>query len=343
MSPEELAVAKVVQAFTTQLPGLLAQARPVATALAAAEERYVFQYTSVPTLLAMLAPHRPYVVNSADGLRDSMGSVWATAAQYMNDTQEFMHGRDVFRAAVLRAQAKEPAPAAAALLAQAAAAASECDGADVFCACFSAESDHLGQWRGYGDGGRGCALGFEREALAQAINGLAVWVAYNSHVDIENVDLEGADTVADQLVGDLISALCLKRVHAEDPDAFDAAARAELARLLPTVFLCFKDLAFQDEKEFRVICSESVAFRRLTDHGTDATEGSFRWYRATGAGIIPFVMLDLGNNARGLLKTVRLGPAAESDLNQSALRSLLCDCGYAHVDVTTSSIPFIPR
>ena len=324
---------RAVEQFTAQIGDLVAQA---AAELGQPWPRggTVYQYTSIATLMAMLAPNRPYVETDGALAPGAFRSIWATAAPYLNDAVEFQHGQSVLASACERARSRlGVAQVEVCSLLQDAI--GQTEGLDVFCACFSADGDHLGQWRGYGDNGRGCALGFDLAEMRDGINGLCGWLVYGdeTHCAVQNA-------IADRLVEELISELT--RLRPREPAAledYDSMVVASLCRLLPAVFLLFKDYSFRDEFEYRVVYSDAVA-PRLTASGPGPSP---RCFRASGAAIVPFVKLDFEGGGMAPLREIRLGPAAQFGVNPKSLEFLLERCGLGHVRVLRSAIPFVPR
>lgn len=324
---------QVVEQFATQVPDLVTQA-VAQSGGARRSDAIVYQYTSIGTLMAMLAPDRPYVETDPGRDDGRFRHIWATAAPYLNDAVEFQHGQKALLSACERARGHLEADGSevCGLLLDAIA---RTEGLDVFCACFSADGDHLGQWRGYGDNGRGCALGFDMGELRDGVNGLSGWLVYgdDAHCDLQNA-------VGDRLVEELIAVLSRVRPReAAAQEEFDSSVLSALCRLLPALFLLFKDYSFRDEMEYRVVYSDAVAPRPL-DGGA---QGSVRCFRASGAAIVPFVKLDFENGGMAPLREIRLGPAAQFGVNLKSLEFLLERCGLAHVRVLRSAIPFVPR
>ena len=108
------------------------------------------------------------------------GTLWATDARYLNETKELRFGTKLL-ASELEEQARNTArtPAVADRLLELARTVragtfemtwhKDAHPATPFVTCFSSASkgDLLSQWRGYGDGGGGFALGFTRSTLTK--------------------------------------------------------------------------------------------------------------------------------------------------------------------------------
>ncbi len=324
---------RTVELFAAQVGDFVTQAA-IELGLSFSDEGLVYQYTSIASLMAMLAPEHSYVDTAGGQPSAALRSIWATAAPYLNDAVEFKHGQSVLSDACARARSGFDAEQAevANLLQDAIA---QTEGLDVFCACFSADGDHLGQWRGYGDNGRGCALGFDLRDLRDGINGLCCWLVYG-----DGAHGRAQNAIADRLVTQLVSELArLRPREREAQEDYDGSVLAALFRLLPSVFLLFKDYSFRDELEYRVVYSDAVAPRPIVS----GPGGPSRCFRASGPAVVPFVKLDFEAGAMAPLREIRLGPASQFGVNPRSLEFLLERCGLPDVQVKRSAIPFVPR
>lgn len=321
MAPEPLAQ-WVVAEFARKV------AQTVGVAAPEPVPQRVYQYTSQEALASMISPDAPIASNEYVGYGSRFAHIWATASGFMNDSREVEHGRLLIGRAAKQCTC---APETKELMLSAI---SEAPGLSVFCASFSAAEDHLGQWRAYGNDGRGCALGFELSELAASINGSGTWVIYCDDESAEGVAWEAALT----LVNDLALIVDQKRpTDQSEGFLYDEAVRQSLAELLPSVFVRFKSSAFKDEREFRVIYSDSTAPSALTQG-----EVPKRWFRTTGS-VVPFVKLGFANKGVAPLKEVMLGPAAKGAARKAAVELLLQTCGLPDVAVTESRIPYVPH
>lgn len=232
-SPDPVERARsAVQAFAAQLPDQVRNRSQVP----APSDGLVYHYTTMRTVFSMIEPGADHIDNHPDRLRGAtcLTQMWATAARYMNDAREFHHGQEAFRKAIGRRR-PGAAPADEQILTMMDEAAAGASGIEVYCACLSRHCDHLGQWRGYGDNGRGCALGFDLQKLEDHINGLGFWLVYD--------DLPGTGASNQQSTSDGLCNLLLESLRAALPESNDqhsdyrVAAQAELERLLPSVLL----------------------------------------------------------------------------------------------------------
>lgn len=124
----------------------------------------------------------------------------------------------------------------------------------VYICCFSKESDILSQWRTYADNGRGISVGFNLEKLARADNLLVNEVIYTNDVVYGGVESD-VECVADT-IGTVI-------------DYYNITTKEKqlevfLHELIPDL-VKYKNPAFSEEKEVRIIYCEDLKFEKIVD------------------------------------------------------------------------------
>lgn len=271
---------------------------------------HVHQYTSLGTLSA--------------ATQGQFQSIWASSAHYMNDSQEFVQGHAVFQK-VLEDFVAQPKIAGqgwkhdivSGLLGQL----PYLDGTDVFCACFTREGDHLGQWRGYGAGGHGCCISFDFNDL-QDINGLCSWVVY---------DPGEQKLLAEELLEDFLTTVVQPVINNANCVMVCGFAVRDLLRLLPALFMLFKHPSFREEREYRVIYTDEVNGGKIANRG----------YRLAGSLVIPYVELNYLNLPEAPVKQVRLGPGCAAKKHIESVDRMV-ESRFKKLPVEPSSIPFLP-
>lgn len=124
----------------------------------------------------------------------------------------------------------------------------------VYICCFSRESDILSQWRTYADNGRGISVGFNLEKLAGADNLLVREVIYSN--DIVYGDIESdVECVADTM-GTVIS---YHKIASKEEKL-----KVFLHELIPEL-VKYKNPAFSEENEIRMIYCEDLKFEKIVD------------------------------------------------------------------------------
>lgn len=124
----------------------------------------------------------------------------------------------------------------------------------IYIGCFSKEPDILSQWRAYAEDGKGVSIGFNLEKLEMADNFMIREIIYANNVvydDVEN-DVECvADTIRTVL------------------DEYKIATKEEqievfLHELIPELAK-YKNPAFSEEKEIRLIYCDDMKFEKIID------------------------------------------------------------------------------
>jgi len=204
-------------------------------------------------------------------------------------------------------------------------------------ASFSAKADVLSQWRVYAVDGGGYFIGFSDFPLPSPMLGaatqgnVAVWLA-RCQYDRGAVEAE-AEQQLSALAEDYEKTV---NAHGGDQRAkseISATFRAVAQRGAAVISLRFKDPAFQEEEESRLIA--------LPARGHEEDEMAFR---ASRRGLIPYIPLRLGIEATGgrlALKHVYVGPTQDRFHGANATRFFLRGQGYTDEDlVKVSSVPF---
>jgi hypothetical protein len=245
-------------------------------------------------------------------------SLWATSSVHLNDSEEFVRGRDVINSKLASLPSGKIGK-------QMKLALKDADALEVYCACFSAVDDDLSQWRGYGDNGSGVCLAYNLADLLEKLDGIGYWVIYGKPGE-ESV--QGA--VAAGLVRYIHDAIEAALPSLDAPEAVYREVREQLTEIWPTLCLAFKHSDFANEKEFRILYSDAVGRRPLSP--------SFR-----PNPLIPFVKLQMSDGERVPLLQVRLGPAISSDVNVRSTRLALASLAIDKIKVVGSGIPYVPR
>lgn len=274
------------------------------------------QYTRIETVRSMLT--------AGAGAGPVPQELWATSASYMNDLEEFEHGKRLFCDALEEWSAGPEGVQVGWAVETMREIAEASDGRNVFCACLSAKADDLNQWRGYADGGRGCCVSYAYEGLVEAVSPTTGWIAYAA---------DDQRALVGRIVRGFLEAVGTLDARGER-ERLEPLFRRQLGRFLPTVFPFFKHSSFHEEQEFRVVYSPSERSEPLPVH-----------FRTDGSRLIPYVKLGTRTEegpAALPLTHVMFGPGSKGANNEAALRRLLDTRGLQGVDVKGSAIPFLP-
>lgn len=278
---------------------------------------------------------RMFHYTSADGALAILqsGCLRFTDYAYLNDTREITYGLDVMRSVLdddscaggsqaltnLKAYIEETDPFSP---------------YNVYTASFSYESDSLSQFRLYGP----VALGFETNPIGFG------YFKGDSHIG--NVVY---DTVKQT---ELIKTFFDLVKQSEEKDA--VLVRGDEKKQISSKFLIshllriaalFKHPTFSDEREIRLLYSEPLEI--MDQFGQDIAR---RQFRISGGSIIPFTntidMISMSSTDKGEklarklpLKSVTIGPMAQTEALARGMRDLLSFQGYPDVEVSLSEAP----
>lgn len=207
--------------------------------------------------------------------------------------------------------------------------------ATAYVACFCEEGDLLSQWRAYGVGGGGYAIGFDGhqfrhlQLFEPPVNHYLVKVIYET-------------STQEALIGTLIEGMCtaldgIAGAHGDEAAQDAISPFLEKFGLLATEpLLSFKNPMFAEEREWR-IAYVSV----LSPFRDDLANVRFR---VAGNQILPYVDLDLRSSLgvySGLLPILEVvhGPTLNPSLTEKSLDLLLRKHNYHFVEVDGSSVP----
>ena len=187
----------------------------------------------------------------------------------------------------------------------------------IYISCFSKTSDLLSQWRAYADDGKGVAIGFDLDMLASADNIFVREIIYADDV----IQEECESTL--EIVADSMPTVLNKH------KAFDREERIDIfLHELITELAKFKNPAFKEEEEVRLIYCEDLKFEKILDEA-GAFDEPFIWekldhdFRTVGAdNITEYVKLRYKPDC---IKDICIGPKcllSEEDI-KNIFRSLL--------------------
>jgi hypothetical protein len=272
---------------------------------------------------------------SGQGAIDIIGSgtIWATQVGCLNDTTELIHAPTVLRRMVetLTREASTEVERAfftkwLLIMHQPLALATS---SPFFVACFSEHGDDLSQWRAYGGGEGGIALGFHPQGLfaMEPENRILLPVQYD-----ETQQLQAARRVCEATF----------EFHSRHGNRRDESVRGAWEREFSTAWdvqlsylsPVFKNAAFAAEREWRIIKQVSVS---------DFSQLKFKQRQSMISRHIPVCF-----GARTLqpprlpLIGVRVGPSKHKAETEESARLMLMANSYDinQVEVSSSPIPF---
>eukprot|EP01093_Parvamoeba_rugata_P011324 TRINITY_DN310_c0_g1_i3.p1 TRINITY_DN310_c0_g1~~TRINITY_DN310_c0_g1_i3.p1 ORF type:complete len:363 (-),score=-2.43 TRINITY_DN310_c0_g1_i3:1353-2441(-) len=197
-----------------------------------------------------------------------------------------------------------------------------------FVACFCADGDLLSQWRAYGGGGGGYALGFNSREMANAGNIRVRKIVYDPELQKSFVQEIVNDTLC--LLDRVAGGRSIKDLDRDEHTL--PTFCAFLATHLTELLCSFKHCSFREEGEWRLIYD----FQR----DQDINELKFR----LGNGFpVPYLEMPLSLQKEKMpnspLVQIIHGPTLHPKLTQKSLALMLQRDGMEHVEVTGSESP----
>jgi hypothetical protein len=211
-----------------------------------------------------------------------------------------------------------------------------------YATCFCEKGDLLSQWRAYGEGGGGYAIGFSGYSLGMSKPYLLRKVIY------QDEDKDGLVSSTIARAWELFQAAAkrevftnaeLKQIASKFGNRPESYIRASFGRVLQhhlsQFVFSYKDKGFQEEQEWRVV----FPFKR-PDH---LRMVRFRDKRGLP---VPYIVSNLGTG-EGVVGDEKLpivefvcGPSSDAELTRKSLHLLLEQIGYSHVEVRRSEVPY---
>lgn len=193
-----------------------------------------------------------------------------------------------------------------------------------FVTCFSEAKDDLAQWRGYGGGECGYAIGFSSAAIRQAVslNTLLMPMIY-------------ADSIHSFVVADVIRMAEIyyrQGLARGDPDIWAREFVFAFADTLSITAANVKHPQFSSEAERRM-----VTLLQPGEH----VQLEFRQKRTLLARHLPVDLITGEGEARRLpITRVYVGPGPAQKVSKISVGDLLLKYGHQNVDVELSNIPY---
>jgi len=188
---------------------------------------------------------------------------------------------------------------------------------NIFVGSFSLRGDDLGQWRSYGDDGRGFALGIKPEFFDMTLDipkmdGESFFVAKVIYGERATRDRHQRTVVKVRDIlnrDDIVEAM--KAVGKEQTLKFIGNLAAELGIRFLWDCITSKHQAYEHEQEIRL----------MVIGGRDGMQDAVK-FRTRGPEIVPYVSLPIKLKDRDLIHQVRIGPAAAETAQHGVYRLL---------------------
>lgn len=267
------------------------------------------------------------------GILDS-GKLWFTDIFDLNDPSELSHG--FFHAVnILNGMAADGPPESKLFARQFEAFRTQGGiqaAAHYFVCSFSSNGDDLGQWRAYGDNGRGYAIGFDARALETGFTRKGdVPIPNNSTFPLTYKDTELAE-IHRRIIEGVFPLISLPRGRSLSSEAI-RAYMGELSVILTMhvvrSVLFFKHEAYGNENEYRF----------LQIYRADLPPPEVR-RRARAYTLVKYREFDWGSVAHAALKRIIVGPAANYEKAVEFARDCMRATHADSVEISRSAIPY---
>ncbi len=277
-------------------------------------ERYLYQ-----TVFPMQPPDSIYHYTTQRGILGivTRREMWATQVHFLNDKNEVFLTFKLLERELKRQAGKMQNPGIKAVLNEIRRNLPRIDQGHICIASFCEVADLLSQWRGYGNQGKGYAIGFNLKELTHIAKRqhFVLWpCVYNSSLQLELVNY---------LIDSWSREFCGSRPV--EHEKMLAVINTSVCQLAPII----KDESFSEEKEWRLVSSvvssksPQFAFR----------EGEFS--------LIPYYNFQIADeHGRHSIKTIVVGPSPHMELARNSLVTFLTASKLPAVEVISSKIPF---
>ncbi|MDO9470373.1 MAG: DUF2971 domain-containing protein [Nitrosomonas sp.] len=277
-----------------------------------------------------ITPEKLFHYTDARGILGILGSqkLWATHVHYLNDTAEIRHTQELIEESYF-SLIEQARPDEKAKLdsnnplwiyrdflhyIRYRTARVRMD-SDFFVTCFCTKDDLLSQWRGYGNGGFGYAVGFDTGRLKYPCNGFELCkVIYSKEKQKQIID-EILETVTISLKK------MTKTMNVDRAESIIETHAHIFEEEVAKYSVFFKHSSFSEEDEWRLVYLP--------------VEGTIK-YRAGRLGITPYIEIDLPDGKNNVA-SIRIGPTVQPELARKALDMLAT--GYQHIEILSSDIP----
>jgi hypothetical protein len=194
------------------------------------------------------------------------------------------------------------------------------------------DGDGLSQWRAYGGGGAGYAIGFrDVEDGAQVVDNadassMLVKLTYNEQ--------EFRALVAKEMLFQASGIVKYCTTHRDCAKELELEGLLQMHLRAATLAVRLKHEGFKDEREWRLLI---VPRRKYEKSGVPVIR-----HRPTLRGLVPYIPVPLSKTETIPLDGVRFGPGHDPDQGVLGLRSLLTALGYDNAEklALRSRIPY---
>ncbi|WP_329502693.1 DUF2971 domain-containing protein [Klebsiella aerogenes] len=269
----------------------------------------IFHYTDLHGLLGIV----------------SNNELWATNINFLNDSEESVHGCKCFRNTISQASEEIiPENQKPALLKAIdnyeRGKASRYDSVEkhVYSISFCKGEDKLSQWRGYGNK-QGVCIEFDKDELIKFVqNEFLTCVAKDVVYTSEKNTVEMSKGLVDFFNSNEIDLVKIR-----DSFILIASTYNHLAKIIPF----FKNDSFTEEDEFRLVFTPWMNLPEVH-------------FRVNENGLIPYIILKGTGKENLPIKSITIGPTKDYSFVEAGVKMLLMNKGYDKVAINPSKVPY---
>jgi hypothetical protein len=269
-------------------------------------------------------PHTPlYHYTGQTGLLGIIREkqIWATHTPYLNDRREFMHAVDLVREEIDELLTS-PDHQTRSILQEMNDGISGIESMNVCVCSFSEERDSLSQWRAYGSGTSGFAIGFPPDFLAEATEKAGWYLAPCIY------DPSDQRTLIRSLVEEVLEQN-IERKRAAKTEEDDLPPGGNLYAYLNRYAPILKDCSFREEREWRMISRPLMYRNKRFD------------FRQGSSLLIPYYKFPLADEGLTFrLHEVVVGPTPDERRSRMSVRGFLVHWGLKDVPIEISKVPY---
>lgn len=243
--------------------------------------------------------------------------MWATQVQFLNDKHEIYLTFKLIDKELQRKIGAAQNSSIRSMLTDCRRFLNKVDQSHICIASFCEKEDLLSQWRGYGNLGKGYAIGFELSTLKEIARkqNFVLWPCVYEPI----IQRELVNYLVDSWLQEFSKPDCTN----EQRGKIIGISTGQLAPIL-------KDESFSEEKEWRLASSA------LTSKSPGFA------FRAGQYSLIPYYNFKINDhkNKNGSIKSIVVGPSPHIDLASTSLKTFLRTKHLNLVEVKSSKIPF---
>jgi hypothetical protein len=261
------------------------------------------------------------------------GEIWATHIDYLNDRSEFTYTMEKTKAALQRrrehiASKQGSIEGDLSLIDKLEEKLAGTQFLKIYVCSFSSNGNLLSMWRGYCPGGKGYSIGFDSTSLVDRAKKQGFYFGKCRYLEKEQEDI--IETLIDEALKDLkenSGDSTRRETLITEPDPL-----RDFRMNVLTIAPLLKDLAFQEENEWRLISRPKLITQRQKQED----------FRDGYSVIVPYFKIKLVDNENDHLpiKKVFVGPGCDKSLGKKSVEAILWTKGVESVQVETSKIPY---